>query len=338
MASKCLRGYAGLAALLLSSCAIRAQPITTNQIKIVASTDGVTPSGIDVPTNATMPNTGAYRIHGNINKENATIDSFGGPTIFPGLYVTHSEGTEASPSPVAANANIAIFAGGGWDGAAFQRARGRMYYYNCSGSVWTTISTPICIGFATTAGGGTTPTLRWVILDSGDIIPNGSGTYRIGYLTSRLSEFYSIAADLSGALTFNSGAGAPTLSSSSTTALNLGGTHGTAFRPIDASATNTLGDAGHVWGNTYTGNIEVQNVNNSGATVTFQGPASFNSSLTTGSVVPVAGSTYQVGLTGTRYLAGWFIAVDAVGYAANGSAGVTSATCSSFKAGICIAP
>lgn len=347
MAPKCLRGYAALVAILLSSCAIHAQPIVTNSIKIIASTDGVTPSGIDIPTNATMANTGAWRVHGEQNKENATIDSYGG-SVFPGIYVTHSGGTEASPAAVPASQNLAIFAGGGWDGAAYQRARARITFINGAASVWTTGSTPTEIDFWTTDSGGTTPTVRWKILSSGDLLPNGSGAYRIGYLTSRVSEFHGVDTYLSGGMNFINGATTATMYNSGSSTVDF---IGTAFRPTTANV-GYMGDATKPWGEVNTNLLQVNAINstNPSAGLTLSSQTTMGAKLISRDIAPDGNLTRGLGDITHNYAVGWIDTVIAgtqvtsptvnasTVFKAAGTAGITGATCSSFKFGICIAP
>jgi len=178
-------------------------------------------NGLAILTDSGSPSLG-MRIYGEQSKELFTAESYG-TTVFPGFYAASSRGTLASPSAVLSGNKLGIFAAGGYDGSALQRAQG--YVSIVSSGNWSGSSTPTQINFTTTVSGSTTPILRWSVLETGDLLPGADNAYRIGYTTSQVSEFYNVSQFISGTMTFTNGSGNVTLANSAGSLTVTGGIH-----------------------------------------------------------------------------------------------------------------
>ena len=159
--------------LFLVPC-IHGQTVTP---RVVVTTAASGSSGVDIPTFPSSYSLGV-RIHGAEAKELFTTESYG-TTTYPGFYSSNSRGTESVPTAVLSGNHLGIFAAGGYDGAAIQRAQA--WVAVDAPANWSVGDTPTSISFWTTPVGSATVTKRFEVTPVGGLL-GGLASTDVSYL------------------------------------------------------------------------------------------------------------------------------------------------------------
>lgn len=294
-----------------------------------------TSANLGIGTNA--PIAGATVHIAGDNARAIVVDTYGIATL-PGMYVSRSNGTSASPTKVLNGDNLAIFGAGGYDTATLLRAQGRLYF-QAEGD-WSTTSTPIRMIVSTVATGSASVTDRWSFESNGDLIPMLNNSYVFGSYGSRVANIVSTDEDLRGTLTFSNSSG-----NNATFANPSGGSGGLSnadftglsIRPSSDGGAN-LGSSTRRWLTLWTqlqdisstmtfsngsGNVTIDNV---AGTLEFTGSTKFNSlaqfgagaRLLSGQSLTTAGSS-NIGASGSHFSTAW---IDA--FVFNGNTGLSA--------------